>query len=57
MCYRQVPERQTFLEDDGNRMCVYDWRCTKIALTHLGLKSHTAERLARRLYAADELAA
>jgi len=31
-------------------MCVYDWRCTKIALTRLGLKSYAAERIAKRIY-------
>jgi len=50
MCRRQVPEAQTFLEADGDRMCVYDRQCTKIALTLLGLKSYAASRLAKRLY-------
>ena len=53
MCHRQVPEAQTVTEDDGDRMCVYDWRCTKIALTLLGLKSCSASRLAKRLYEAE----
>ncbi len=57
MCHRDVPEARTHLEPDGDRMCVYDWRCTKIALTLLGLKSHTAERLSKRLYEAYEVAA
>ena len=50
MCHRDVPEARTHLEPDGDRMCVYDWRCTKIALTRLGLKSYAAERIAKRIY-------
>jgi hypothetical protein len=57
MCYREVPERHTFLEEDGDRMCVYDWRCAAIAMRRLGIDPHAAERLARRMYEADEVAA
>ena len=54
MGHRDVPERQTFLEDDGDRMCAHDRRCYRVALTRLGLKPHTAEFLSRRLYESAE---
>ena len=57
MCQRKVPERQTVIEEDGDRMCAYDWRCTTIAMRRLGIETHAAERLARRIYEADEVAA
>jgi len=50
MCGRKVPEEGTFLEPDGDRVCVNSWKCASIAMMRLGISRHRAEREARRLY-------
>ena len=54
MCQRKVPERQPVIEEAGDRMCAYDWRCTTIAMRRLGIDPRAAERRAKRMYEAEE---
>ena len=50
MCHREVPEARTHREPDGDHLCRYNWRCTTIAMTRIGIKPQAAERLSKRLY-------